>query len=121
MVPGSGRERMRPDRAARASRWPPHDRRAFIVRRVGHRSRWRRGHGFLPRALEFIAVALRAITIEEIPVGLNAREDEVLCRFPEDRSPLFRVGIQQRVTAPAVQAGGELPPKIDNIVEAVVE
>src|SRR4029453_18297427 len=106
---------MRTDRAAQAPRRPPYDRRAFVVRCVGHRSRRRIGHGCFPSAFEFLAVALRAVAMEEIPVGLNARENEVLCGFPEDRLPLFRVSVQQCLAAPAVQARSKLPAEIDNI------
>src|SRR5262245_53108625 len=59
--------------------------------------------------------------MEEIPIGLNARENEVFRRFPENRLPLFRVSVQQRPATPAVQTRGQLPAEIDNIVEPIVE
>src|ERR1019366_3067867 len=108
-------------RATHAPRRPPHDRRAFIVRCVGHRPRWRSGHGFLPSPFELLAVPLRTVAIEEIPVGLNTPENEVLGRFPEDRLPLFRVSVQQSLAAPAAQARGQLPAEVSNIVEAIIE
>src|SRR5439155_26879993 len=62
-----------------------------------------------------------AVALEEIPVGLNARENEVLRRFPEDRLALFRVSVKQSLAAPAAQARRQLPAEIDDIVEAIVE
>src|SRR5579862_5940676 len=112
---------MRPLGAADGTGKPAHDRGAFIVWRVGHGPARLAGFGFFPSALEFLDVAVRAVTIEEIPVGLNARKNEIPGRLPEDRLPLLRVSIEQRLASPAVQARGKLPTEIDDVIEPVVE
>src|SRR5262249_38504694 len=66
-------------------------------------------------------VALRAVALQELAVDADAVLDEVLRRFQEHRAPLFGVGLQQDIAAPALEPGGELPPQIGDIIKTVVE
>src|SRR6516165_10917098 len=76
---------------------------------------------FLPGALEFDPIAVRIKTGEELLVSADARLDKVFRRLLEDRAALLGIGLQQRVVAPALELGGELPTEIDRVVEPVVE
>src|SRR5579871_1030587 len=75
----------------------------------------------LPGALEFRAVASRAIARKECGIVPDAGGDEVLGGLLENRPPLFAVGLQQRVASPALQPGRELPAEIGSVLQAVVE
>jgi len=75
----------------------------------------------LPGALEFRLVVIRAVARQEHRVALDAGLDEILRGFLEDRMPLFGIGLQQCVAAPAVEFRGKLPAQIGDVIESVVE
>ena len=91
------------------------------MRLVGHDARCGGIGVLVPRPFELGAVALRAVAIHELAVAPDARLDEILRRLLENRAAFLGIGAQQRVAAPALQLGGELPAEIDHVVEAVVE
>ncbi len=121
MVAGARLEGVRAVRAAHAARRTEHDRRAFVVRLVSCDAR-RRAIGMLvPGALELGAIALRAVALEEFLVLADIGLDEILRGLLEDRPPFLGVGVEQRRATPALEAGGDLPTQIGDVVEPVVE
>src|SRR5579884_505725 len=107
--------------AADAARRTEHDGRAFVMRLVGQNARRGAVGVFLPGPLEFGAVLLRAVAIEEVLILPDAGLDEVFGRLLEDGMALFGIGRKQRLAAPALEHGGKLPAEIDHVVEAVIE
>src|SRR5271154_6028339 len=98
-----------------------HDRRTLVMRLVSQHAR-RGGIGVLvPGPLEFGTIALRAIAIQKFLVVLDAGFDEILGGFLENGTPFLGIGCKQRVAAPALEFGGELPAEIDHVVEPIVE
>jgi hypothetical protein len=75
----------------------------------------------LPGPLEFVAVALGVVALEEFPVAADAGFDEVFRGLLENRPPLFAVGRKQRLAAPAVERRSKLPAEIDDVIEPVIE
>src|SRR6185295_3900849 len=121
MMAGARLEGVRAVRAARAARRTEHDRRAFVVRLVGNDARRRVIGMLVPGALDLRAIALRAITLEEFAILANVGLDEIIRRFLEDRAPLLGVGVEQRRPTPSLERRGDLPAKIGDVIEPVVE
>src|SRR5262245_34183734 len=117
----SCREAVRAVSGAHAVGRAEYHRRTLVVRLIAEHARGGGVLVLLPGLLEFLPIALRAVAVEEIPVGVDARGDEIFRRVMEDRTPLFGVRAQQRVAAPAVEPGGELPSEIGRVVEPAVE
>src|SRR5262249_23838497 len=102
---GARLEGVRAVRAAHAAGWAEHDRRALVVRLVGNDARRGAVGMLVPGALEFGAITLRAVALEELAVLADIGFDEIFRGLLEHRPPLLRVGMQQRGAAPALQRG----------------
>src|SRR5215813_4783203 len=118
---GACLEGVRATRAARPTRRAEHDRRAFVMRLIGDDARRRAVGMRVPGALELGAIALRAVALEELAVLADIGLDEILGRLLEHRPPLLRVGRKQRGAAPTLQRRSDLPAKIGDVIEPIVE
>src|SRR5215471_19568069 len=121
MMTGAGLERVRTAGAARPARRAEHDRRALVMRLVSQNIGRAEIDVFLPGALKFGSIALRAMVAQEFPIAANAGFDEIFRGLLEDRPSLFAVAGEQRIAAPAVELRRKFPAEIDDIVEPVVE
>src|SRR5215469_10694278 len=121
MMTGARLECMRAVRAGGAAGWPEYDRRAFVVRLVGQHARCRGIGVLLPGLLECGEIALGAIADHEFLVAPDAGLDEVFGGLLEDRPPLQRIAVQQRIAAEAFESCRELPAEIDHVIEAVIK
>src|SRR5258708_6866079 len=121
MMSGPRLEHVRAVRAANAARRTCHDRRALVVRLIGQDAFVETGFARRPRALEFLAVALGAVALEEFAVPADAPSDEMLAGLLENRAPLLAVGIEQRLAAPSLQHGRQFPSQVPHVLQAVVE
>ena len=45
----------------------------------------------LPGLFEFDQVAVRIMTVEEVPIGLDTGGNEIVAGFPEDGVPFFTI------------------------------
>src|SRR5262245_3914445 len=118
---GARLEGVRAVRAAHTARRTEDNRRALVMRLVGGDARRRVIGMFIPGALEFGAVALWAILLEEFAIIADMALDRVVRELLEHRPTLVRIAIQQRSATPAVQRRGDLPAEIGNIIEPIVE
>ena len=91
------------------------------MRLVGHHARGGGGRVLLPGLLELRPIAFRTVAVEEFPVPPDAGGDEIFRRLVENGTPLLGVRPQQRVAAPTLEPGGELPPEIGHVIQSVVE
>src|SRR5215831_14031453 len=59
--------------------------------------------------------------LEEAPIALDATGDHRFAGLYKDWATLLVVGFQQRLAAPALEYGGQLPAQIGNILQAGVQ
>src|SRR5262245_33067008 len=121
MMPGARLVGVVAVRAANAVRRAGDHRRALVVRLVDQHAVAAIRIQSIPRAYEFLAVALRTVAREELAFLLDAGGDEVVAGLLEDRAPLVAVGLQQPIATPTLQRGGQLPAEIGHVLEPVVE
>src|SRR5260221_13930193 len=113
MVAGARLEPMLAVRRRNAARRADHHRRALVARLIDLGAVADVALLPLPRRLELRLVVRRTVAVQERAIVTDARGDEILRHLLDDRAPLVAVGLQQRVTAPAVEPGRQLPAEID--------
>src|SRR3954466_12886737 len=117
MVAGTRLEDVLAVRGRNAAGRADHHRRALIARLIDLSAVADVALLPLPRGLELRLVARRIVAVEERAIVPDPRGDEILRHLLEDRTPLVAVGLQQRVAAPAIQLGRELPAEIDRVLQ----
>src|SRR5579875_1349468 len=98
-----------------------YDRRAFIIGLVRQLILAVAFDPRRPGRPKFELVLLGTIALEPASIGFDPRGDDFLTRLFENRLALLAVGGEERVAAPALEHGRQLPPEIHRVFEPAVQ
>src|SRR5690348_5605281 len=121
MVPRLGGVGVNAARAVDAAARADDDGRAFVIGLIFMERCAGARLALAPSGFESGAVALGAVALEELAIGLDAVGDEIAAGLLEDRAAFVAVGVEQRLAAPALKPRRQLPAEIGCILEAAIE